>query len=157
MERRGQRPRVQIEILSSKRGYSLAEMEDPAFHSMSYLGFLKILMGGRYAHLFEPPVATTPNFTMKSLVHLYALPLYRPSLNQRVAIAVALTETVLQLHTAGRLHKGIRPHNVLFFKLGTEDWNDSDVMSAAYLSGYDCARADAPLETTEAPSSQRHT
>jgi Prion-inhibition and propagation len=141
----------------------LAEMDDPAFHSLSCCGYLKEPKSGRYAYLFRPPRIDSPtddtvssNFVMTSLDDLFVLSSLLPSLNQRVSIAVALAETVLQLHTAGWLHKSIRPDNVLFFKAGLEDWAISDGLPAAYLSGYEYARADNPLETSEDPSWPRY-
>ena len=132
----------------------LKEMRSPTFHSLTCLGFLKIPKSGRYAYLFSPPSALTNDFSMWSLKELLCLASQRPSLNNRLGIAVALAETVLQLHTAGWLHKGIRADNILVFKSGTEPWSSTDDLSLAYLGGYEYARADNPLEATEAPSSQ---
>ncbi|KAM0801414.1 hypothetical protein BDR22DRAFT_847355 [Usnea florida] len=94
---------------------------------------------------------------MWSLNELLCLVSQRPSLNNRLGIASALAETVLQLHTAGWLHKGIQADNILVFKSGTEQWDSTDDLSSAYLGGYEYARADNPLETTEAPSSKLYT
>ena len=132
----------------------LKEMKDPAFHSLTCLGFLKVPKSGRYAYLFSPPNGLNSTFSMWSLDEVLCLASHRPSLNNRLAMAMALAETVLQLHTAGWLHKGIRASNILVFKSGTEQWNSMDDLSSAYLGGYEYARADNPLETTEAPSSQ---
>ena len=134
----------------------LAEMKDPAFHSLSCFGFLKAAKSGRYAYLFEPPGAVSSRFSMKSLQDLLASQIQRPSLNRRIAIAINLTETVLQLHTSGWLHKCIRPDNVLFFEINLGEGDSGDDLPPAYLCGYEYARADNPLETTEAPSAQRH-
>lgn len=134
----------------------LTEMKSPAFHSLACFGFLKAPRSGRYAYLFSPPKSLSPTFSMWSLTELLCLASQRPSLNSRLGIAVALAETVLQLHTTGWLHKGIRADNILVFKSGTEQWNSEDDLSSAYLGGYEYARADNPLETTEAPSSQLH-
>ncbi|CAD6569584.1 MAG: hypothetical protein ASARMPRED_002956 [Alectoria sarmentosa] len=134
----------------------LTEMKNPAFHSLACFGFLKAPKSGRYAYLFSPPSALSPSFSMWSLMELLCLASQRPSLNSRLGIAVALAESVLQLHTTGWLHKGIRADNILVFKSGTEQWNSEDDLSSAYLGGYEYARADNPLETTEAPSSQLH-
>lgn len=134
----------------------LAEMKDPAFHSLSCFGFLKVVKSGRYAYLFEAPAAMSSHFSMKSLQDLLDPQFPRPSLNCRIAIAINLAETVLQLHTSGWLHKCIRPDNVLFFKSSSDEWDSSVSIPPAYLSGYEYARADNPLETTEAPSAQRH-
>ena len=132
----------------------LKEMRSPSFHSLRCLGFLKVPKSGRYAYLFSPPSAVSDAFSMWSLRELLCLASQRPSLNNRLGIAVALAETVLQLHTAGWLHKGIRADNILVFKSGTEPWSNTDDLSSAYLGGYEYARADNPLEATEAPSSQ---
>lgn len=131
----------------------LMEMKNPAFHSLTCFGFLKATKSGRYAYLFSPPNDLSTTFSMWSLNELLCLGSQRPSLNNRLGIAIALAETVLQLHTAGWLHKGIRADNILVFKPGTEQWNSEDGLASAYLGGYEYARADNPLETTEAPSS----
>lgn len=132
----------------------LREMKSPAFHSLRCFGFLKAPKSGSYAYLFSPPDSLTSSFSMWSLNEILCLESQRPSLNNRLGIAIALAETVLQLHTAGWLHKGIRADNILLFKSGTEQWNSTDDLSSPYLGGYEYARADNPLETTEAPSSQ---
>lgn len=148
----------------------LASMQDPTFHSLACLGFLKDSQSGRYAYLFEPPTfalygamasmtsqsSATPAFSMKSLDQLFSLPMMRPSLNQRLKIATALAETVLQLHTAGWLHKCIRPDNVLFFVPNAKAWDSIHEEPLVYLSGYEYARADNPLEATEDPSMFRN-
>lgn len=134
----------------------LAEMKDPAFHSLACLGYLKANRSGRYAYLFDFPFAVVSEGSMRSLQDFLACQSQRPSLNRRIAIAISLAETVLQLHTSGWLHKCIRPENVLFFKSGLDEWESSDDFPPAYLGGYEYARADNPLEVTEAPSAQRH-
>ena len=134
----------------------LTEMNNPAFHSLACFGFLKAPKSGRYAYLFSPPNALSTKFSMWSLNEIQCLASQRPSLNNRLGLAKALAETVLQLHTAGWLHKGIRADNILVFKTGMEQRNSNDDLSSAYLGGYEYARADNPLETTEAPSSQLH-
>jgi Prion-inhibition and propagation len=141
----------------------LAEMDDPAFHSLTCSGYLKEPQSGHYAYLFKPPPTAdakngrlSAKFSMKSLGELFVLQSLRPSLNQRVSIAISLAETVLQLHTAGWLHKSIRPDNILFFNASIEDWTASDELPAAYLGGYEYARASNRLETTEDPSSSQY-
>ena len=142
----------------------LAEIDDPAFHSLTCSGHLKEPKSGRYAYLFKPPLIADRNdgslisakFSMKSLGELFELQGLRPSLNQRVSIAISLAETVLQLHTAEWLHKSIRSDNILFFNASIEDWAASDKLPAAYPGGYEYARADSPLETSEDPSSSRY-
>ena len=139
-------------------------MNDPAFHSLPCCGFLKEPGSSRYAYLFRVPRLvtqidglSTSDIVMKTLHDLFTLTHLRPSVNQRVSIAVVLAETVLQLHTAGWLHKSIRPDNVLFFKSSSEEWISNNEIPAAYLGGYEYARADNPLETSEDPSTRRST
>lgn len=125
----------------------LAEMKSPTFHSLICFGFLKSPKSGRYGYLFSPPNALSTKFSMWSLDEILCLVYQRPSLNNRLGIAIAMAETLLQLHTAGWLHKGIRADNILVFKSGTEQWHSNDDLSSAYLGGYEYARADSPLET----------
>ena len=133
----------------------LAAMEDPTFHSLHCLGFVKSPRSDRYAYLFSLP--STDWTCMRSLADLVDTPGLKPSLNLRLQTASAVAETVLQLHTAGWLHKSVRPDNVLFFNNQHADWNDENTMSSVYLGGYEAARADNPLESTEAPSTQAQT
>ena len=71
----------------------------------------------------------------------------KPSLNERLKIAQALAETILQLHTSGWLHKAIRPDNILF--VGADDHGcESQMAKGPYLAGYEYARpSNAVTET----------
>ncbi|MDI1491503.1 MAG: hypothetical protein OHK93_002712 [Ramalina farinacea] len=135
----------------------LAEMKDPTFHSLPCLGYFRTsrhLL--RYAYVFDFPaeLKEEPGATMRSLQDLLIHPSLRPSLNDRLDVALACAETVLQLHTAGWLHEGIRADNILFFRAdGPRSVNDGR-LSAPYVGGYEFARADNPLETTEDPKSR---
>ena len=102
------------------------EMQSPTFHSLKCFGFLEVPKSGRYAYLFSPPNSLSGAFSMWSLSEVFCLVSQGPSLNNRLDIAIALAETVLQLHTAGWLHKSIRADNILVFKSGTERWNSID-------------------------------
>ena len=127
------------------------------FHSLPCLGYFRTnrhLL--RYAYVFQFPeeLREAPNATMLSLQDLLVRPSLRPSLNERLDVALACAETVLQLHTAGWLHKGIRADNILFFNPdGSQPVNDGS-LSRPYVGGYEFARADNPLETTEDPKSR---
>ncbi|KAK0665955.1 prion-inhibition and propagation-domain-containing protein [Cercophora samala] len=63
------------------------------------------------------------------------------SLKRRLELALCLAETILQLHTSGWLHKGLRPENIIFlaprgssykFFLGADP----------YIAGYEYSRSD---------------
>ena len=135
----------------------LAEMTDPSFHSLPCLGYFRtnrhIL---RYAYVFQFPeeLREAPNPTMLSLQDLLVSTSLRPSLNERLDVALACAETVLQLHTAGWLHKGIRAGNILFFSADGPPSVSDGSLSRPYVGGYEFARADNPLETTEDPKSR---
>ncbi|KAI9699650.1 MAG: hypothetical protein M1836_002684 [Candelina mexicana] len=134
----------------------LSKMNDPAFHALSCIGFLKSAKSARYAYIFKPPISTIPRLVIKSLRDLLTASSLQPSINDRLKVAVAMTETLLQLHTAGWLHKAIRPDNIVFFTNSVDNWTKSDGMAASFLGGYEYARADNPLESTEDPSSQKY-
>ena len=75
----------------------------------------------------------------------------RPSLNDRIKAAAALTDTVLQLHTAGWLHKSIRSANVLLFPSTQTTSSQEYHLPPAFLGGYEFARLDSTTESTKAP------
>ena len=143
----------------------LQKMNHPSFHSMQCIGYLRDPATGKYAYLFSPPntkgpkparlstrsETVPPKFDeMFTLVDLFKRPAFRPSLSVRLKMAVALVETILQLHTAGWLHKGIRSENILVFGSLNDTVSRSGRLADIYLSGYEYARADNLLETTEA-------
>ena len=77
-----------------------------------------------------------------------------PSLSYRMKVAHALAQTVLQLHTSGWLHKGLRPQHVLFFDGSDDEHPEKPRFRGPFIAGFEYARVDNPLEMTEdAPSS----
>ena len=84
-----------------------------------------------------------------SLSDSYAQP-RKPSLNERLGIALTLAETVLQLHTTGWLHKGIRPDNILFVSTDSQGW-ETCTTEGPFLAGYEYARPSIG-ETETVPS-----
>lgn len=127
----------------------LQEMDSSTFHSLDCLGYLKDRDTGHYGYVFRPPNEGIETF--QSLAGILGCGRAAPSLNDRLSLAIALTETVLQLHTAGWLHKGIRSDNILLFpKKG-----DPVDLKQAVLGGYEYARADNPSDMTESPIAQQ--
>jgi serine/threonine protein kinase len=136
----------------------------PSFHSLRCRGYFKDPDADRYGYVFDLPSELTLNdhkaFRPNVLPHMKTLrdcirhrsP--QPSLNDRISLAIALTETVLQLHTSGFLHKEIRSENILFFQLPHKLSAPSVDITSPYLAGYIYARADNPLEATETPEAQ---
>lgn len=138
----------------------LGNIRDPSFHSLNCIGLLPKDKSYQpddktyvcYGLVFELilPIPQSPNSASPSVKCLSSLykGLRKPSLNERLNIALALAETVLQLHTSGWLHKGIRSDNVLFIDMGDFNWEFSRA-AGPYLAGYEYARPDNPHERTE--------
>ncbi len=71
----------------------------------------------------------------------------KPSVTDRVALAHTISNCLLSLHIVDWLHKGLRSHNILFFRAkdGSVDY------SKPYLSGFDFSRPARPDEMTDVP------
>lgn len=131
----------------------LCNLSDRSFHSLKCLGYLKHTLDGdfhNYAYVYElvdmngdERPETFP--TVSSLSQLLDAP-RKPSLTQRIRICIALAETILQLHTAGWLHKNICADNVLFIDKEPHSCDDG-MRSGPYLLGYEFTRNS--LEETE--------
>lgn len=131
----------------------LCNLSDESFHSLKCLGYLKQKLDGgfhNYAYVYElvdmngdERLDIVPK--VRSLSNLLNEP-RKPSLTQRIHICFALAETILQLHTAGWLHKNVCAPNVLFIDNESFCW-DHGMSLGPYLSGYEFARNS--LEETE--------
>lgn len=153
------RVRRSIESLA----FLLSNIPDPSFHSLDCIGFLQHESLNYYAFVFGVPSldlrpeqqqqqeATASALTINSLLTLFHHKQV-PSLSHRVSLALALAETVLQLHTSGWLHKGIRSENVLFLDIGPHNWSRSTALGP-YVAGYEYARAGTAVELSEMPPS----
>ncbi|MCJ1459011.1 hypothetical protein MMC28_009388 [Mycoblastus sanguinarius] len=147
----------QLAILLGKAG-------DPSFHTLDCIGILPKNKAYEphddayvcYGLVFGLRTLEAPNLAAPRILTL--LDLYKksrkPSLNKRLAIALAVAETVLQLHTTGWLHKGLRSDNILFIEAGVSRWN-SDSAGGPYLAGYDFARP-SNAETEMIPGRPDH-
>ncbi|KAF4990676.1 hypothetical protein FGRMN_8348 [Fusarium graminum] len=90
-------------------------------------------------HMSLPPV---------SLRELLQDPKVRkPRITERVHLAHAISNCLIYLHAVHWLHKGLRGHNVLFFRTreGHVDYRQP------YLSGFDFSRPGGSDEMTDAP------
>jgi hypothetical protein len=72
----------------------------------------------------------------------------KPTVTERVQLAHAVSKCVLYLHAVNWLHKGLRSHNVIFFRT---DGHHVDY-SKPYLSGFDFSRPARPDEMTDIPA-----
>lgn len=71
----------------------------------------------------------------------------KPRVTERVRLANALSNCVLYLHAVNWLHKGLRSHNVLFFRTRTGHID----YCQPYLSGFDFSRPGGSDEMTDVP------
>lgn len=69
----------------------------------------------------------------------------KPNLGERFKLALALAQTCLQLHTSQWLHKGLRPHNILFFP--KDDMQRS--LRNPYVAGFEFSRMQGAENPTD--------
>lgn len=98
---------------------------------------------GRYGWLFALPEGSGHETRLKSLYSILGQNQHKPTLNQRVTLAWKLASSVMCLHTADWLHKGIHGDNVLFCFEG--DQYDAE---KPMLSGFDYARSQSSKTTS---------
>lgn len=132
----------------------LSRVETASFHALLCKGFIKrndyILL------IFELPASTVPVAITTSSDRPY-LTLsdvrkqqdYLPDLDTRVSWALKLAETVLQLHTAGWVHKNISPAHILFLKRQGQNESEPGHFAGPYLSGFGYAREISPSAFSE--------
>ncbi|KAH6718499.1 prion-inhibition and propagation-domain-containing protein [Leptodontidium sp. MPI-SDFR-AT-0119] len=127
----------------------LQDIDSTSFHSLKCLGYLKDPKSENYGYAFQLPPESSDFVTLDCLLNGHST---APSLDDRFALAIALVETVLQLHTSGWLHKGLRSENVIFFRQKQRPGLD---ITRVFLEGYEYARADNPSDMTESPRPQQ--
>lgn len=100
---------------------------------------------GRLGFVFEKP--TDPTASPVSLRQLLKTR-SKPLLTERVALAKAISNCLMSLHTVNWLHKGLRSHNIIFFPEAGSIIN----YSSPFLSGFGYARPTFREDMTEIPS-----
>ncbi|KAI2465564.1 prion-inhibition and propagation-domain-containing protein [Annulohypoxylon bovei var. microspora] len=132
----------------------LMTLSHKSFRSPQCLGYHPEENRARHALVFSLPDGPI-NWRMKSLSQLMSEE-KAVSLSKRLTIARALAETILQLHTAGWMHKGLTPENIIF--LAPEgSQNQVFLRSEPLVMGYDYARpdtADAAVAFTQLPETK---
>ncbi|KAI9685479.1 MAG: hypothetical protein M1820_010791 [Bogoriella megaspora] len=119
--------------------------KENSFHCLACIGYLPLEEQGRYGLVYElPPNVTRDEKSQWRYLCLRCLisKLNSASLNIRYRIGLSLAQTLLQLHTAGWLHKGIRSENVFFFVYSEKGPSFKFIESPMYLLGYEYARTD---------------
>jgi hypothetical protein len=136
----------------------MRSMADPSFHSLPCLGYFHDKSKKKFGIGYEilktemtegEEIDVLP---LESLIRMQS----NPSLNCRLQIGRDLAETILQIHTAGWLHKGIRSENILFLK-PRGSGADKALAGRAIIVGYGYARPDTAeaAEFTMLPDNKR--
>lgn len=113
---------------------------NPSLHCIGYLPWEDREL---FALVYETPQDTNQDdWSLRTLSDLITNQPY-VSLGRRYEIARRTTEAVLQLHTAGWLHKSLRTSNIVF--LGTKTASLTDFLQRTpYIIGFEYARPDTP-------------
>jgi hypothetical protein len=130
----------------TKRVSRLAELlsspKDPRFLSLRCVGWCHKPLEHQYVLNFEIPGTyggeNRPYNTLQSIIQR-SRGTARPSLDDRLKIALLLAKAVQKWHSVGWLHQGISSPNVIFFNLkgGKTDY------SSPFLGGFEFARPDS--------------
>lgn len=117
----------------------LMSLVHESFHSLPCLGLVSVKEKGRYGLVFVLPTDSL-DLQVTGLDELVKTA-QRVSLARRLEISRNIAEAVLQLHTAGWMHKSLRPANVVFLaKQGAKP--EQILQTTPYIVGYDYARPD---------------
>ena len=143
-----------LSIRAENLAILLSQVETASLHTLQCKGFIK--RSGCILLLFELPASTVSVAITTSSDRAY-LTLsnarlqqdYLPNLDTRLSWALRLAETVLQLHTAGWVHKSISPAHILFLKRQGQNDSESRQFAGPYLSGFGCAREISPSAFSE--------
>lgn len=108
------------------------------------------ILDRRLGLLFERPGSadlhdSLPPVSLREL--LLDSKIRKPRVTDRIKLAHALSNCLLYLHAVNWLHKGLRSHNVLFFRTTAGHVDYTQV----YLSGFDFSRPGGSDEVTEMP------
>ena len=105
-----------------------------------------------FGFVYESPIQGPEYAVPTSLRDLLGVS-RKPSLNKRLALAHAIAESLMYLHSVNWLHKGVRSNNVLFPSPPTKQGiNPAWPAYQPMLSGFDYARPDLPDSMTERAS-----
>ncbi|KAK0639452.1 prion-inhibition and propagation-domain-containing protein [Cercophora newfieldiana] len=131
-----------FEVPSKATTVLLMSITDESFRSLLCMGYLPMKEHDAHGIVYETPDSST-DWAFKSLKELMTTcPLV--SLARRLEIGRALAETILQLHTAGWMHKNLRSENIIFLAARGAD-DQIFLKSEPYVVGYDYARQDTPV------------
>lgn len=98
------------------------------------------------AHASLPPIS----------LHELLTTTRKPRLTARTKLAHAVAHCLLSLHAVNWLHKGLRSHNILFFRQDDGGAHNAIAYDKPYLSGFDFSRPAQPDEITIIPDDIEH-
>lgn len=133
----------------------LHQADDTAFHSLTCAGYVDMQQLGRFGFVYDITEFATggdaSSVQSQTLFDLF-LQCSFVSIVDRTRISYDIAEAVMQLHTAGWLHKGICSENVRFVASSQADPR-TIIQSNPQLVGYGYARPDtaSAATTTELP------
>ncbi|KAI2643380.1 prion-inhibition and propagation-domain-containing protein [Xylaria nigripes] len=117
----------------------LMSLSDKSFRSLPCLGYYPLEAEDRHGIIYSMPDDEVDwDFrTLKDLISSQPF----VSLIRRLDLMRSIADTVLQLHTAGWLHKSIRPENIIFIAPRGSS-NEAFLNSEPFIIGYEYARTD---------------
>lgn len=104
------------------------------------------ILNYRLGLVFERPEDVHASLPPVSL-HELLRTVRKPRVTERIQLAHAVAHCLLYLHAVNWLHKGLRSHNIIFFR--TE--RGQVPYGKPYLSGFDFSRPARPDEMTQIP------
>ena len=130
--------------------------KSPGFHALRCRGLVEIVGKDIFGMVYDFPEGATGGSGQYRLRDTFGFAPFRPSASSRRRLAFELSSTVLLLHTAGWVHKGIRSANVLYFRPQLPNLpEDTDrTLEEPWLMGYEYARFDNPDMMSELQSSE---
>lgn len=120
----------------------LSAPKHSSFRSLRCKGFSRDLDGSKVAFVFEIPGSKPPQ-PLRSMFGSI------PSVTECLKLALDVTESVRQFHTAGWLHKNLRSDNIVLLSSDDPTWLP---LSYPVLAGFAFSRLDSPSEISEQPS-----
>ncbi|KAI1363912.1 prion-inhibition and propagation-domain-containing protein [Xylaria arbuscula] len=116
----------------------LLSLSDKSFHSLPCLGYYPLEAQSRHGIMYSLPESGDWDFrSLKTLISTHPF----VSLKRRLEIMREIADTVLQLHTAGWLHKSLRSENIIFLAPRGSD-ETVFLNSEPYVIGYEYSRSD---------------
>ena len=134
----------------------LRAAKSPGFRALRCLGLFEVVGQEVFGMVFAVPAHVSNGGHHYTLRTAFDLAPCRPSASSRHRLAVELCTTLLLVHTAGWVHKGIRSSNILYFrpKMPELPLEADKVVEEAWLMGYEYARFDNPEMMSELQSSE---